>query len=164
MWRFNLNRDQTGTPTSCDLSINNTRRFRNMKLTDKQIERIKNIAKSYGLKLVLLFGSQVSQSFLNKESDFDVAYLPEKKIDFQSEYYLNYEFTKVFKSDRVDTVNLKKAAPLLFYAIFQNCQILYEKESLLFPTWRAYAFKRYIESKPFYEEKYKKLEAQIAAY
>lgn len=135
-----------------------------MELTDKQIEKIKNIAKIYNLELVLLFGSQVSQSFLNKESDFDVAYLPKKKIDFQSEYHLNYEFTKVFGSDQVDTVNLEKTAPLLFYAIFQNCQILYEKESLLFPTLRAYAFKRYIESKPLYEEKYKKLEAQIASY
>lgn len=134
-----------------------------MKLTDKQIERIKNIAKSYDLELVLLFGSQVSQSFLNKESDFDVAYLPKKKIDFQSEYHLNYEFTKVFGSDRVDTVDLKKALPLLFYAIFKNCQILYEKESLLFPRLRAYAFKRYIESKPFYEEKHRRLETQIAS-
>lgn len=135
-----------------------------MKLTDKQTKKIKNIAKNYNLKLVLLFGSQVSQAFLNKESDFDVAYLPKKKIDFQGEYHLNYEFTKVFKSDRVDTVDLGKAPPLLFYAIFQNCQILYEEEALLFPGLRAYAFKKYIESKPLYEEKYKKLEAQISSY
>lgn len=135
-----------------------------MELTDKQIEKIKNVAESYNLKLVLLFGSQVSQSFLNKESDFDVAYLPEKQIDFEGEYHLNYEFTEVFKSDRVDTVDLKKASPLLFYTIFQNCQILYEEESLLFPRLRAYAFKKYVESKPFYEEKYKKLQAQIASY
>ena len=121
-----------------------------MRLIDKQTEKIKNIAQSYNLKLVLLFGSQVSQLFLNQESDFDIAYLPEKKIDFQGEYHLNYELTKVFGSDRVDTVNLAKAAPLLLYAIVQNHKILYQKTPLVFYELRAYAFHAYIEAKPLF--------------
>lgn len=121
-----------------------------MELTDKQIEKIKNIAKIYNLELVLLFGSQVSQSFLNKENDFDVAYLPKKKIDFQSEYHLNYEFTKVFGNTRVDTVNLEKAAPLLMQQIFQNHQILFCSDRKTYNIYKIYAFKRFIEAAPLF--------------
>lgn len=121
-----------------------------MKLTDKQIEKIKNIAQSYNLELVLLFGSQVLQSFLNKESDFDVAYLPAKKIDFQGEYHLNYEFTKVFGSDRVDTVNLKKCPPLLMQQIFQNHQILFCADRKVYNIYKIYAFKRFVEAAPLF--------------
>lgn len=122
-----------------------------MKLTDKQVEKIKNIAQSYSLKLVLLFGSQVSQSFLNQESDFDVAYLPEKKIDFQGEYHLNYEFTEVFKSDRVDTVNLEKSSPLLMQQIFQNHQILFCADRKVYNIYKIYAFKRFVEAAPLFK-------------
>lgn len=134
-----------------------------MKLTDKQIEKIKNIAESYNLKLVLLFGSR-AQGMAYQVSDFDIAYLSKKELSLEEESRLIIELAPIFRSENIDLVNLKKAPPLLFYAIFQNCQILYEEESLLFSTLRAYAFKRYIESKLFYEEKYKKLEAQIASY
>lgn len=121
-----------------------------MKLTDKQIEKIKNIAENYSLKLVLLFGSQVSQSWLNKESDFDVAYLPEKKIDFQGEYHLNYEFTEVFKSDRVDTVDLGKSPPLLTQQIFQNHQILFCADRKVYNLYKIYAFRRFVEAAPLF--------------
>lgn len=121
-----------------------------MKLTDKQSEKIKEIAKNYDLKLVLLFGSQVSQTFLNKESDFDVAYLAGKKIDFQAEYHLNYELTKVFKSDRVDTVNLEKSPPLLTQQIFQNHQILFCADRKIYHLYKIYGFKRFIEAAPLF--------------
>lgn len=120
-----------------------------MRLTDNQIEKIKNIAKSYDLKLILLFGSQVSQ-FLNKESDFDVAYLPEKKIDFQSECRFNYELTKVFGSDRVDTVDLEKSPPLLTQQIFKSHQILFCSDRKAYNLYKIYAFKRFIEAAPIF--------------
>lgn len=120
-----------------------------MQLTDNQIEKINNIAKSYDLKLLLLFGSRVSQ-FLNKESDFDVAYLPKKKVDFQSEYRLNYELTKVFGSDRVDTVDLEKSPPLLTQQIFQSHQILFCSDRKVYNLYKIYAFKRFIEAAPLF--------------
>lgn len=126
-------------------------------------KRLKEIAKKYSLELVLLFGSRASGTDY-KGSDFDIAYVSQKELNLEEESCLIIDLTPIFRSENIDLVNLKKSPPLLFYAIFQNCQILYEKESLLFPTWRAYAFKRYIESKPLYEEKYKKLEAKIASY
>ena len=82
-----------------------------MDLTEYQKQRIKDIAAKYQLKLILLFGSRSGDN-ANSESDFDIAYLGAVPLDFTSAYRLNYEFTKVFEKDRVDTVDLKKAPPL----------------------------------------------------
>jgi uncharacterized protein len=122
-----------------------------MEINQKQKEKIQEIAKKYQLKLVLLFGSQVSGK-TNKESDFDVAYLSKKNLSFDEENYLNYEFTNIFQHDRVDTVNIKKASPLLLFGIFRECRVLFEQDDLIFPTYRAYVFKKYVEAKPLLEE------------
>lgn len=126
-----------------------------MKLAEKQKQKIAEIAEKYQLKLVLLFGSQ-SSGRIHKESDFDIAYLPTKNLKFDEENYLNYEFTNIFQNDRVDTVDIRKAPPLLLYAIFQNCLVLFKEDDLVFPVYKAYAFKKYIEARPFLEKAFKK--------
>jgi len=122
-----------------------------MEINKKQKKKIEEIAGKYQLKLILLFGSRVIGK-INRESDFDVAYLPQKDLGFDRENYLNYEFTNIFQHDRVDTVDIRRAPPLLLYAIFNECQILYKEDDLIFPTRRAYAFKKYIEAKPILEK------------
>ena|SRR3989344_1962909 len=131
-----------------------------MQINSKQKSKIKEIAEKYHLKLVLLFGSRATGK-THKESDFDVAYLPEKNLSFDEENYLNFEFTNIFQHDRVDTVDMRKASPLLLYAIFQNPVILFAEDELSFSFYRAYVFKKYIEAKPIYEEKFAKLSARI---
>ena len=129
-------------------------------IIDKQNLKIEEIAQRYCLKLVLLFGSQ-SSGRVHKESDVDIAYIPDKSLDFNQEYHLNYEFTKVFQKDRVDTVDIKKANPLLMYAVFQHPRILFQSDESIFSQYRTYAFKRYIEAKPLYEEKARRLREHI---
>lgn len=132
--------------------------YKNMDITEKQKQKIEEIAKKYGLKLVLLFGSRVSGR-IHKESDFDVAYLPEKNLSFDDEIDVNLQFTFIFPQERyrVDTVDMRKAPPLLLFGIFRECQILFKKDDLIFPTHRAYAYKKYIEAKPFLEKMLKKI-------
>lgn len=122
-----------------------------MEISEKQKKKIEEIAGKYHLTLILLFGSRATGR-IHKESDFDVAYLPKKDLGFDKENYLNYEFTNIFQHDRVDTVDIIKAPPLLLYAIFKECQILYKEDDLIFPTRRAYAIKKYIEAKPILEK------------
>lgn len=131
-----------------------------MEISQKQEEKIKEVADKYSLKLVLLFGSQ-SKGSTHQESDFDIAYLSEKSLSFEEEFRLNYEFTEIFQNDRVDTVDFKKASPLLLYGVFKHPQILFQKDELTFPTYQAYAFKRYIEVKPLYEEKFRRLTQRL---
>lgn len=128
---------------------------------NKDKKLLKKIAQKYFLELLLLFGSQASK-IIHKESDFDVAYLNERDLTLEEEAELIIRLSPIFKSENIDLVNLKKAPPLLFYAIFENCEILYEKEPLIFANLRAYAFKKYIETKPLYKIKFQRLQEKIA--
>ena len=126
-----------------------------MNISEKQKEKIREIAEKYELRLILLFGSQ-SSGRTHKESDFDIAFLPTKNLSFDQENHLNYEFTNIFQNDRVDTVDMRKAPPLLLFAIFKKCLILFEEDNLIFSTYKSYAFKKYIEIKPILEKSLKK--------
>ena len=132
-----------------------------MDITTTQQDAIQDVAMRYRLQLVLLFGSQ-SEGRVHKESDVDIAYLPEESLGFEDEYHLNYEFTNIFRTDKVDTVDLKKAPPLLLYAVFQHPRVLFQKNDLVFPNYQVYAFKKYVETKPLYEEKYRRLQEKIS--
>ncbi len=121
-----------------------------MDVTQKQSERISDIAGIYGLELVLLFGSRV-RGKVHKESDFDVAYVSKKKLDFEQEYHLNYEFTRVFGHDEVDTVDIRKAAPLLMNQIFKDHQILFCSDMTKYHKYKIYAVKRYMEAAPLFK-------------
>lgn len=123
---------------------------KNMQDIIKIREQTKKIAEKYDLKLVLLFGSRVKGN-LHHESDFDISFLPAKKLTFEEETNLNYEFTNVFGSDRVDTVNLKSAPPLLLKQIIDNCFVLYENRPTVFSYFEAYARQRYQEAVPLFK-------------
>ncbi len=127
----------------------------------KQSGRLKKLAKKYHLSLILLFGSRASGQ-THKNSDFDIAYLSDNGLDLGQEAKLIVELFPFFRSENIDLANLRNAPPLLFFAIFNDCQVLYEKKPLLFASLRAYAFKKYIETKPLYEEKFARLEKKIA--
>lgn len=128
-------------------------------LSVKQRMSLEQIAQKYSLELVLLFGSRVSGK-IHKESDFDIAYSALEKLDLTEEARLILDLSSVFQSENIDLVNLKNASPLLLFAITKDALVLFEKKSLTFYHLRAYAFHQYIETKPLYEEKFKRLEAR----
>lgn len=112
--------------------------------------KIKKIAKKYGLKLVLLFGSQATKK-IHKQSDIDIAFLSEKKLSLNEEVNLIFDLTQILRSENIDLVNLRTAPPLLLYAISRHSVVLYQKNALIFPEFCAYAFKYYVEAKPIFE-------------
>ena len=116
-----------------------------------------DVAKRYDLRLVLLFGSRVDGKQLHKESDFDVAYLSKRKMDLMEEARMMTEIAPYFHSDDIDLVNLKNAVPLLYYAVFDKCQVLFQEDELLFPTLRIYAFRKFVEMQPIYELRHQRL-------
>jgi len=134
-----------------------------MDLMEKQKNAIKKIGQKYSLALLLLFGSQKTGQ-THKESDFDVAYITKKELNAKQESQLIVDLNGIFKTEKVDLTNLKKASPLLAFGIFQNCQTLYQdqKDPLLFARLRVYSFKRYIETRPFYELKFQRLREKLA--
>jgi len=132
-------------------------------VTSKKEGLIKKIADRYSLRLLFLFGSQVAGK-THKESDYDFGYISEKNLDLEQEGRLINELIPIaeVKDERmINLVNIKRTTPLLLYAATSNCQILYEKEPDEFATLRAYAFKKYIEMKPVYKERARRLNQQI---
>lgn len=121
---------------------------------------IKKIARKYKLELLLLFGSRADGK-ASPDSDFDVAYLAKADLDLNREAKLITDLAPAFSSDNIDLVNLRKATPLLFYSITTQCQVMFQADDMIFPTMRAYAFKKYVETKPLRQLQYEKLKARI---
>lgn len=117
---------------------------------DKIRPKIEELAKKYQLSLMVLFGSQVEQKYLHKESDFDIAYLSEKDLDLMEEAKLICDLMPIFGSDKVELVNLKKTGPLLMKQIFEKHNILHCKDSEIYHRYKIYALKRYIEAQPLF--------------
>ena len=117
---------------------------------DKNVNRkIKELADKYNLNLVLLFGSQVTGK-THSESDFDVAYMSNKKLSFNDEVKLNTNLTEIFENDQVSLVNLKTASPLLTKLITDNCIVLYEREKYVFSNLLTYVLRTYEEARPLF--------------
>ena len=120
-----------------------------MEIKKKQKNKIKEIAQEFNLKLVLLFGSQVTGK-TNFSSDFDIAYLPKQNLNGKTKIDLNCRFMDVFNTDKIDLVNLNQTSLLLKYEISRNSQLLYGDE-ISYLNFKASAFKLYIEAKPLFE-------------
>lgn len=112
--------------------------------------KIEKLTEKYGLSLVLLFGSRATGK-IHAHSDFDVAYLSKKPLDLMDEARLVCDLMPVFRSDKVDLVNLKKAPPLLMKRIFDQHQVLFCADKAQYFAYQMYALRRYIEAKPLFE-------------
>jgi len=136
-----------------------------MKITKEQKDIFAGLAQKHGLKLVLLFGSQVKGK-THKESDYDVAYLSNRELG-SDEFSLFTDLLPVIRplDERLlNLVSIRKANPLLLYDMTSNSQVLYEKKPGIFAQLQATAFKRYIESKPLYQMKFNRLGEIIKSY
>lgn len=119
-------------------------------------QKIKKLARKFNLSLILLFGSQASGK-THSESDVDLAILPKDELSAKKEIGLNTEFCNLLKTDRVDTVNLKKASPLLLKQVLDNCKILFQKNPQVFSRFEARTLRKYQEAKPLFEMRHEKL-------
>lgn len=102
-----------------------------MELTKEYKEKIREIAEKYQLKLVYLFGSQVTGK-TGPLSDYDFAvYLDEKdpKKRFDVRLKLISEVSEIFKTDKVDICVLNDIeGPELKYNIIKEGIVIFEKE------------------------------------
>ena len=115
-----------------------------MDIIKTQQDAIQDVARRYQLQLVLLFGSQ-SDGRTHKESDVDIAYAGARPLDIDSEARLIVALAPIFGTDHIDLVDMHRASALILYAITTEGVVLYKDNDLVFPTLRAYAFKRYVE-------------------
>lgn len=108
-------------------------------------EKIENIAKKYGLRLLVLFGSRAVGTH-HEKSDFDIAYISVGELSFPDRLQLIISLEDLFKTERIDLVNLSTANILFRYEIMQRGKLLYGDESL-YSSCRRLAFRDFLDSR-----------------
>ncbi len=115
----------------------------------------KTEAEKHGLRMVVLFGSQVNGN-ANKNSDYDITVLTvrEKNIaknlkDYNEVLFFLVEALQI-PEEKIDLTDLRTADPLLLHEIFENSELIYGDE-LDCEEQRARAFRKYIDAQPLFE-------------
>lgn len=110
--------------------------------------RVAAIAHEHGLKLVLAFGSAVSGAMHDK-SDIDVAILAGRQdLSFRLFSDIASELNALFPRRELDLAVIDRADPLFLKKIMEAPLLLYGDERT-FNELKIYAYKRYIDHKPF---------------
>jgi uncharacterized protein len=119
----------------------------NMEMTDKQKKGLDEVGKKFDLKLILLYGSY-AKGTQTELSDFDIAVLGKKPLDFDTHIAMYGEFSGIFGDieRELDVVVLERKDPLFLYQVAKNSQLLYGT-TLEYNEFRAYAFRSYHDSK-----------------
>ena len=113
------------------------------------------IAKKYGIKLVLLFGSQVNKK-THKMSDIDIGILLEKNnLNFKKFSNLLNNFQKLFPGKKIDLAIMNNADPLFLKKIFENYQLIFGSKKEL-SQLQLYSFHQFCDY-----QKYFRLEEQF---
>ncbi len=107
--------------------------------------KVADIAKKYGLALVVLFGSR-ARGDARAGSDFDIAYSSLKPLAFMEENKMAIALHEVCKTSDVDIMNISNAGPLLLKQIVDEGVVLYEAKESIFNNLYLYAMNQYRES------------------
>lgn len=118
----------------------------NTGMTEEQKKGVADIAEKHGLALVVLFGSR-ARGDRHTKSDADVAYSSLSPLSFNEENTMAVAFHEVFKTIKVDVVNLHNAGPLLLKRIVEEGAVLYEARQSIFNSLYLYAVRIFRESK-----------------
>lgn len=122
-----------------------------MKLNKIQKQYLKNIGRTFDLKLILLHGSHATGT-QDRHSDLDIAVLAKKPIQFNQLLKISSALEKVFGNiqDReLDVSSLHGDDPLYRYKISKSSVPLYGKPSD-YHEFRAYAFQSYLDAKDLF--------------
>ncbi len=122
-----------------------------MKLTQVQKQKIQVIGRKYDLQLILLYGSYAKDT-PHKGSDFDIALLGKKPIEFKKLLNISSALEKVFgnSADReLDVSSLHRDDPLFRFEVTKSSQLLYGNESE-YTEFKAYAYQSYFDAQDLF--------------
>lgn len=117
---------------------------------DKKL--LNKTAREYYLKFVIVHGSNVVGT-LHSESDFDVAVLGKKEIDFETLLKLHKAFSEVFQLREgmdLDIKSLHRVDPLLRYDVASKGRLLYG-DPTEYEEYRAVSQRIYEDAAPLFD-------------
>ncbi len=113
-------------------------------------EQLQPIAKKYGLRFVVLFGS-VARGRTHAESDIDIGVYTEKPIPFNKRLNLWLELCKAFNAE-IDLAVLNHAEPVFGALVSRDGKLLYEGIKYAWENWRSYKTRQYWDTKKFRDD------------
>ncbi len=125
------------------------------------IDKVKmaQIAQKYGLRLIMLFGSQ-AQKTGQRDSDVDLAFYPSHDCDEQQLYE---ELVHLLKRADLDLVNLRVTHNhIIRFEILHKGTVLYEEEPGIKSTLEWESYFDFMDFKHYYDLRSAWLEEKIA--
>lgn len=116
-----------------------------MKQVDK--EKIKRLAGKHKVEVLLIYGS-AAKGKMRKDSDIDVAFRSNVRVDF---FELAADLAELLQFNKVDLVDLNKANPLLLSQIMDNCIKLYGSNRTV-SELQIKSFNRLVDYAPYFEQ------------
>ena len=87
---------------------------------------IENICQEFGILLFYVFGSY-AQSFANKLSDLDIAFLSREKFDLHQLLEFLSKLQDIFEEEAVDLIDLRESPPALTHRVLKEGKCMYAK-------------------------------------
>lgn len=108
------------------------------------------IARRDSLRLIVLFGSQVSGR-THPNSDVDVAVWSERTLSAAQRTRLWVDLSSLFQTD-IDLTLLNRAEPLLLNQVATKGRLLYESKREAWLDFKGYAFRYYQDSQKYRDD------------
>lgn len=122
-----------------------------VELSSEQLERVRSLAGTYPIRMVLLFGSALSPGKEHARSDLDVAVAFDGSVpDLRALAELGHGLQEIFPEREVDLAVLNYADPLLLKKIAENCLLVYGEPQRL-AEFKIYAYKRFQDHRRYFE-------------
>ena len=121
--------------------------------------QLESIAKRYGLRLIVLFGSQVTGR-THPESDVDVAVWTTRPLTSARRNRLWMELSDAFQVE-VDLAVLNHAEPLLLHHVATRGKLLYENKRWAWEEFKGYAFRYYQDTQKYRDDLARYLKREI---
>jgi predicted nucleotidyltransferase len=114
-------------------------------------DRIEELAKAKGLRLVLLYGSHAAGN-ARADSDIDVAVLGHEKIRPELLVDLNNDFARIMDAPEIDLKSLHDVDPLFRFQVMWKGIPLYGSRGD-YLSFKAYAYRDYHDSRDLFRLK-----------
>jgi uncharacterized protein len=111
-------------------------------------DALSELARRYGLELVLAFGSAVTGR-LHARSDTDVAVLPRRPLSMSEQLDLQAELQRLFPERPLDLALLDRADPLFLKKVLDSAVLLHGSTTRL-AELRIHAWRRYVDHERFF--------------
>ena len=119
-----------------------------MNLSQPLIDDLQDLARRYGIQLIIQFGSTVSGP-VHARSDLDLAILLNNAdVSLERLGEIQQSLQSCFPGREVDLALINRADPLFIKKITERCRLLYGSAKDL-QRLRLYAFKRYQDHRRF---------------